>query len=48
MLMLVSVFVPSSTIAVTGLPPRMLGLAVKSGLFAAPPKYHNQGDCMGL
>lgn len=48
MLMLVSAFILSSTIAVTRLPPRMLGLAVKSGLLAAPPKYHNQGDCMGL
>lgn len=35
--------------AVIGLlAPSMEGLAVNSGLFAATPKYHNQGDCMVL
>lgn len=42
-------YVSSFIKAVTGLlAPRMEGLAVNSALFAATPKYHNQGDCMVL
>lgn len=49
MLMQMNDYVSSFIKAVKGLlAPSMEGLAVNSGLFAATPKYHNQGDCMVL
>lgn len=48
-LMQMNDYVSSFIKAVTGLlAPSMEGLAANSGLFAATPKYHNQGDCMAL
>lgn len=48
-LMQMNDYVSSFIKAVTGLlAARMQGLAVNSALFAATPKYHNQGDCMAL
>lgn len=48
-LMQMNDYVSSFIKAVTGLlAPSKEGLAVNSGLYAATPKYHNQGDCVVL